>query len=215
MTSIVVFDYGFGNVRSMVRALVNVGADVTLTSNHRAAMEADGVVVPGVGALAACLEGLRDVGGEQVIKERLADGRPVLGVCVGEQVMFESGVERGIHAQGLGLIGGKVARLDADVVPHTGWNTVQAAEGTTLLHGVEHERFYFVHSYAALDAHDVDVDGLGSDPGMVTRCSYGRSSFVAAYERGPLSATQFHPEKSAQAGARLLKNWIATFRNFS
>ncbi|MFT9232160.1 MAG: imidazole glycerol phosphate synthase subunit HisH [Bifidobacterium sp.] len=211
MTSIVVFDYGFGNVRSMVRALANIGADVTLTSDHQASMEADGLVVPGVGAFAACLEGLRDCGGEQVIRERIADGRPVLGVCVGEQIMFESGIEHGTHARGLGLIGGTVARLDADVVPHTGWNTIHAAEGSMLLQGVENERFYFVHSYAAIDANDVAVEGLGDRAGNVSRCSYGNSDFVAAYERGPLAATQFHPEKSAEAGARLLRNWVAAF----
>lgn len=211
MTSIVVFDYGFGNVRSMVRALANIGADVTLTSNHHDAMEADGLVVPGVGAFAACMEGLRDVGGDRIIHDRLVNGRPVLGVCVGEQIMFELGVEHGAHARGLGLIGGTVTRLDADVVPHTGWNTVQAAQDSVLLQGVEGERFYFVHSYAALDAHDMVSDVLGSETGKITRCAYGHSSFVAAYERGPLSATQFHPEKSAQAGAHLLRNWIGSF----
>ena len=186
MTSVVVFDYGFGNVRSMVRALANLDLDVTLTSDHRQALEADGLVVPGVGAFGACMEGLKSVSGDTVIKDRLRAGRPVLGVCVGEQIMFERGMEHGTGTPGLGLIKGDVELLDADVVPHMGWDTVEAPEGSVLMKGVENERFYFVHSF-------------------------GRSRFVAAYERGPLFATQFHPEKSAEAGSQLLRNWIATF----
>ena len=174
MTSVVVFDYGFGNVRSMVRALANLDLDVTLTSDHRQALEADGLVVPGVGAFGACMEGLKSVGGDRVIKDRLRAGRPVLGVCVGEQIMFERGMEHGDGTPGLGLIKGDVELLDADVVPHMGWDFGDAEE-------------------------------------HVTWCTYGRSRFVAAYERGPLFATQFHPEKSAEAGAQLLRNWVATF----
>lgn len=221
MTSIVVFDYGFGNVRSMLRAVDNLGADVTLTSDYRESLEADGLVVPGVGAFAACMEGLRSVRGDRVIQDRLQAGRPVLGVCVGEQIMFESGTEHDENAQGLGLIGGEVTALDADVVPHMGWNTLTAGPCSRLLAGIESERFYFVHSYAAMGAKDKEVpnvdfssgDGIGdgNGKGTVTWCDYGRSHFVAAYERGPLSATQFHPEKSAQAGAQLLRNWIGTF----
>lgn len=214
MTTAVVFDYGFGNVRSMVRALARLGVDTTLTSDYRQALEADGLVVPGVGAFAACMEGLRHVQGDRVIVDRLRAGRPVLGVCVGEQVMFETGHEHGQDAVGVGLIGGSVDPLDADVVPHMGWDTVEGAEGSTLLKGVEDERFYFVHSYAAHEAKAKDLSGLDieiMDEQHVTWCTYGRSRFVAAYERGPLSATQFHPEKSGDAGAQLLENWIATF----
>ncbi|WP_314688753.1 imidazole glycerol phosphate synthase subunit HisH [uncultured Bifidobacterium sp.] len=214
MTSAVVFDYGFGNVRSMMRALANLDLDVTLTSDHRQALEADGLVVPGVGAFAACMEGLKHEGGDRVVRERLRRGRPVLGVCVGEQIMFSQGDEHGDITKGLGLIGGSVDLLDADVVPHMGWDTVEAPEGSVLLRGVEDERFYFVHSYASTEATDVDLADDGVDlggPARVTWCSYGRSRFVAAYERGALSATQFHPEKSAEAGAQLLRNWIATF----
>ncbi|WP_300767093.1 imidazole glycerol phosphate synthase subunit HisH [uncultured Bifidobacterium sp.] len=214
MRSAVVFDYGFGNVRSMMRALSNCGLDVALTSDHGQAIEADGLVVPGVGAFAACMEGLRAVGGDRVIIERLRKGRPVLGVCVGEQIMFTQGRENGEPSEGLGLIGGSVDRLDADVVPHMGWDTVAAPENSVLMRGVEGERFYFVHSYASSTADPVDFSGMGissHDDAQVTWCDYGRSRFVAAYERGPLSATQFHPEKSAGAGERLLRNWIATF----
>ena len=157
MTSVVVFDYGFGNVRSMVRALANLDIDVTLTSDHRQALEADGLVVPGVGAFAACMEGLRSVGGDMVIKDRLRAGHPVLGVCVGEQIMFERGMEHGDGEPGLGLIRGDVELLDADVVPHMGWDTVEAPEGSVLMKGVEHERFYFVHSFAAMGAAPADM----------------------------------------------------------
>lgn len=214
MTTAVVFDYGFGNVRSMVRALARLGVDTTLTSDYRQALEADGLVVPGVGAFAACMEGLRRAQGDRVIIDRLRAGRPVLGVCVGEQVMFETGHEHGENADGVGLIGGTVDPLDADVVPHMGWDTVEGAEGSALLSGVEDERFYFVHSYAAHEAGLKDLSPLQIEIGddqHVTWCGYGRSRFVAAYERGPLSATQFHPEKSGDAGAQLLENWIATF----
>ncbi|MFT8330933.1 imidazole glycerol phosphate synthase subunit HisH [Bifidobacterium psychraerophilum] len=213
MTSIVVFDYGFGNVRSMLRAVDNLGADVTLTSDYRASLQADGLVVPGVGAFAACMEGLKSVNGDRVITDRLRAGRPVLGVCVGEQIMFQMGTEHGDDAEGLGLINGQVTALDADVVPHMGWNTVSAAPSSRLLEGIEDERFYFVHSFAAMgaeDAEQADIDFAG-EQGKITWCDYGRSHFVAAYERGALSATQFHPEKSAQAGARLLRNWMGTF----
>jgi len=144
MTSVVVFDYGFGNVRSMVRALADLDLDVTLTSDHRQALEANGLVVPGVGAFGACMEGLKSVGGDTVIKDRLRAGRPVLGVCVGEQIMFERGMEHGTGTPGLGLIKGDVELLDADVVPHMGWDTVEAPEGSVLMKGVEGERFYFV-----------------------------------------------------------------------
>ena len=214
MTSVVVFDYGFGNVRSMVRALANLDLDVTLTSDHRQALEADGLVVPGVGAFGACMEGLKSVGGGIVIKDRLRAGRPVLGVCVGEQIMFERGMEHGTGTPGLGLIKGDVELLDADVVPHMGWDTIEAAPDSVLLNGVENERFYFVHSYAAMEVKPADTSrfdiDLSDSPERVSWCSYGRSRFVAAYEHGPLSVTQFHPEKSGDAGSQLLKNWIAT-----
>ncbi|NMM97779.1 imidazole glycerol phosphate synthase subunit HisH [Bifidobacterium olomucense] len=215
MTTAVVFDYGFGNVRSMVRALSNLGVDTTLTSDYRQALEADGLVVPGVGAFAACMDGLKQVDGDRVIYDRIRAGRPVLGVCVGEQIMFEHGHEHGADAEGVGLIGGSVDLLDADVVPHMGWDTVDAAPGSVLLKGVEQERFYFVHSYAAMGVRAADTTRFEIDfadaPEHVSWCEYGRSRFVAAYEHGPLSATQFHPEKSGDAGAQLLKNWIATF----
>ena len=161
------------------------------------------------------MEGLKSVGGDRVIKDRLRAGRPVLGVCVGEQILFERGMEHGDGTPGLGLIKGDVELLDADVVPHMGWDTVEAPEGSVLLKGVENERFYVVHSFAAMSASPADTSAdqldFGDAEEHVTWCTYGRSRFVAAYERGPLFATQFHPEKSAEAGAQLLRNWVATF----
>lgn len=211
MTSIVVFDYGFGNVRSMMRALMGLNVDVMLTADIDQAWQADGVVVPGVGAFAACMEGLRQAGGDELIRRRVRAGKAVLGVCVGQQIMFGRGVEHGVHADGLGLIDGEVSLLDAPVVPHMGWNTVEAPSGSRLLDGVAQERFYFVHSYGvsqARDAHDEVWRAVGDPPSLVTWCEYGQARFVAAYERGSLCATQFHPEKSGEAGMRLLRNWV-------
>ncbi|QGQ19577.1 imidazole glycerol phosphate synthase subunit HisH [Cellulomonas sp. JZ18] len=211
---VVVLDYGFGNVRSAVRALQRVGADVELTGDKQAALEADGLVVPGVGAFAAVMDGLRGVGGDQVVDRRLAGGRPVLGICVGMQVMFAEGVEHGVHAAGLGEWPGVVDRLEAEVVPHMGWSTVDAPEGTVLFDGLEDERFYFVHSYAARSFPLADAPAPGEHPmapPLVTWSEHG-CRFVAAVENGPLSATQFHPEKSGDAGAQLLSNWVGSLR---
>lgn len=212
--SVVVLDYGFGNVRSAVRALKAAGAKVELTADKQKALDADGLVVPGVGAFAAVMEGLRGVDGPRIIDRRLAGGRPVLGICVGMQVMFTAGSEHGVETEGLGQWPGTVSRLEADVVPHMGWATVEPPAGTRLFRGVEHERFYFVHSYAAPDFGGEWADvGPQSDhpltPPQPTWATHGKP-FIAAVENGPLSATQFHPEKSGAAGARLLRNWLDT-----
>ncbi|NHC45515.1 imidazole glycerol phosphate synthase subunit HisH [Motilibacter aurantiacus] len=205
--SVAVLDYGSGNLRSAVRALERVGAEVTLTSDRATAEGADGLVVPGVGAFAACMDGLRAVRGGEIIGRRLAGGRPVLGICVGMQILFEKGVEHGVESEGCGEWPGVVDRLEAPVLPHMGWNTVQAPEGTTLLAGLEDERFYFVHSYG--------VRGMDMPPSerypapLLTWAEHGRP-FLAAVENGALSATQFHPEKSGDAGAALLENWLRT-----
>ena len=207
---VVVLDYGFGNVRSAVRALERVGAQVELTADATAAAEADGLVVPGVGAFAAVMAGLRGVRGEQIIDRRLAGGRPVLGICVGMQVLFDAGDEHGVRTPGLGEWPGLVDRLEADVVPHMGWATLDAAPGSTLLAGVESERYYFVHSYAARSFPLAQtVDAARFTPPRVTWAEHG-DRFVAAVENGPLAATQFHPEKSGDAGAHLLANWVAS-----
>lgn len=205
---VVVLDHGSGNVRSVVRALEAAGADVALTADRHEALEADGLVVPGVGAFAATMDQLRAVGGPRLIEQRLAGGRPVLGICVGLQVMFEHGTEHGTRTAGLAQWPGEVTRLQAEVVPHMGWNTVQAADGSALLAGIETERFYFVHSYAARRWEMETIGSLAAP--LVTWAEHGGDRFIAAVENGALTATQFHPEKSGEAGARLLRNWLAT-----
>jgi len=202
---VVVYDYGSGNVHSAVKALAAAGADATLTGDRTAALEADGLLVPGVGAFAAVRAALRDQGGDEVIERRLAGGRPVLGVCVGMQVLFAHGVERGADVEGLGEWPGAVTELNAPVLPHMGWNTVTPDEGSVLFRGIEEERFYFVHSYAA-QKWELDVIPPFPQPAL-TWTTYGEP-FLAAVENGPLSATQFHPEKSGEAGIRLLRNWV-------
>jgi imidazole glycerol-phosphate synthase subunit HisH len=204
--NVVVLDYGSGNLRSVVRALGRAGAEVTLTSNKQEALDADGLLVPGVGAFAACMEGLRAVKGPEIIGRRLAGGRPVLGICVGMQVLFARGVEHGIESEGCDEWPGVVERLQAPVVPHMGWNTVEVPEDSTFFKGAEHERFYFVHSYGVRDWTLVTNDRTRAP--KVTWAEHGGDRFVAAVENGPLTATQFHPEKSGDAGAVLLRNWV-------
>ena len=204
--TVVVLDYGSGNLRSAQRALERVGADVEVTADADAAARADGLVVPGVGAYEACMTGLREIGGDKIIAERVAAGLPVLGVCVGMQILFARGVEHGVETDGCDEWPGVVERLQAPVVPHMGWNTVEAPEGSTLFDGVAGERFYFVHSYG-VRRWELETHGRTRPP-LVTWAEHGGDRFVAAVENGPLSATQFHPEKSGDAGARLLSNWV-------
>jgi len=196
-------DYGSGNLRSAFRALVRAGADVTLTADRDAAADADGLVVPGVGAFAACMAGLRAVGGDRIIAERVAAGRPVLGICVGHQVLFGNGVEHGVDTPGVGALPGTVERLAAERLPHIGWNTVEPPEGSQLFAGLAEDYFYFVHSYAVR----TPVPGAS-----VTWAEHGGDRFVAAVEAGPIAATQFHPEKSGDAGAALLAGWVRRLR---
>ena len=205
---VVVLDYGSGNVHSVVKALVAAGATAELTSDRTKALNADGLVVPGVGAFAAVMNQLQGVKGAELIDQRLIANRPVLGICVGLQIMFETGVEHGDETPGLGQWPGVVESLDAPVLPHIGWNTVDSAQGSKLFDSIENERFYFVHSYGVRDW-KLDASGPLTAP-KVSWANYG-SNFVAAVENGPLSATQFHPEKSGEAGIKLLSNWIATF----
>jgi glutamine amidotransferase len=206
--SVVVLDYGSGNLRSVHRALEQVGADVVVTSDHDAAMECDGLMVPGVGAFDACMAGIRKVRGDMIVDRRLTGGRPVMGICVGLQVMFDTGVEHGITTEGLGEWPGVVEQLQAPVLPHMGWNTVNVPEGSTLFAGVEDERFYFVHSYGVRtwDFHQGQPKIAAP---LVTWSEHGEP-FIAAVENGPLVATQFHPEKSGDAGLHLLRTWVNT-----
>lgn len=203
--SVVVFDYGSGNVHSALKALEHAGASVTLTRDRARALDADGLVVPGVGAFHAVMTALIEAGGDQIIDSRLAGGKAVLGICVGLQVMFDTGLEHGVTTAGLGQWPGVVDRLDAPQLPHMGWNRVEAPEGSVLFQGVGEERFYFVHSYAATQF-ELTGGGPFADP-VVTWSEHGER-FVAAVENGPLAATQFHPEKSGPAGLRLLANWV-------
>jgi imidazole glycerol-phosphate synthase subunit HisH len=199
--NLVVLDYGSGNLRSAQRALERVGANVEVTADARAASAADGLVVPGVGAYEACMTGLRAVGGERIVADRLSNGQPVLGICVGMQILFARGVEFGVESAGCGQWPGSVVRIDAPVIPHMGWNVVDAAPGSALFKGLDADtRFYFVHSYAA-------QKWEGNADALLTWATH-HVPFLAAVEDGALSATQFHPEKSGDAGATLLANWV-------
>jgi glutamine amidotransferase len=199
MKRVLVLDYGSGNLRSAQRALERVGAEVTVSPDPAEAESVDALVVPGVGAFAACMAGLRGVRGPDLVRRWVADERPLLGICVGMQVLFDAGIEHGVESQGLGVLAGRVERLAAPVLPHMGWNTVSTPGGSRLFAGLDAgTRFYFVHSYAA---HKAD--------GLVAFAEHGEP-FVAAVESGTVSATQFHPEKSGDDGATLLENWLST-----
>jgi glutamine amidotransferase len=208
--SVLLLDYGSGNLRSAQRALEKVGADVTVSADFDAAMAADGLLVPGVGAYGACMKGIREVRGDMLVDRRLSGGRPVMGICVGMQVMFDQGVEHGVETEGLGQWPGVVEELQAPILPHMGWNTVRVAHDSTLFEGVMGERFYFVHSYAVRHWDFVARDDNQNSP-AVTWSHHGED-FIAAVENGPLVATQFHPEKSGDAGLHLLENWVKSLR---
>jgi len=204
---VAVLDYGSGNIRSAQRALQRAGADTEVTADFGAALNADGLVVPGVGAFAACMAGILAVRGDQIIDRRLAGSRPVLGICVGMQVLFAAGVEHGVWTDGCGAWPGTVERLDAGVLPHMGWNTVTAPPGSVLFAGIAPDtRFYFVHSYALRSP---GADQLAAAGALISWAEHGEP-FAAAAEQGALAATQFHPEKSGDAGAALLANWLGT-----
>ena len=195
---IAILDYGSGNLRSAQRAFETSGREVVITSDYQVALNADGLVVPGVGAFAACMEGLVTVRGDQIVRERIAAARPTLGICVGMQILFSQGLEHGVHP-GVGIWNATVEKLEAPILPHMGWNTVKAGAGSQLFNGVEEESFYFVHSYAVKNP-------VGA---ISTRSNYGED-FLAAVEDGAIAATQFHPEKSGDAGLHLIKNWVQT-----
>jgi glutamine amidotransferase len=201
--SVVVLDYGSGNIRSAERAVARTGVEVTVTNDLDAALAADGLVVPGVGAFAACMAGLTAAGGQRIIAERVQRNLPVLAICVGHQVLFSAGVEHGERAVGCGVWPGVVEEIQAERLPHMGWNVVQPPDGSGLFAGIEDERFYFVHSYAVRELAE-------SEDRKVTWAEHGGDRFVAAVEDGPVWSTQFHPEKSGDAGARLIANWVAT-----
>jgi len=193
---IAILDYGSGNLRSAQRAFETSGREVVITSDYDIALNADGLVVPGVGAFAACMKGLTEIRGDQLVRERISLKRPTLGICVGMQILFSRGVEHGDHS-GVGVWDATVEKIDAPILPHMGWNTVQAGAATTLFKGIEKESFYFVHSYAVM-----------KNVGAVASMAHHGEDFLAAVEDGVIAATQFHPEKSGDAGLQLIKNWI-------
>jgi imidazole glycerol-phosphate synthase subunit HisH len=201
--TVVVLDYGSGNIRSAERAVARAGARVTVTADRRLAVDADGLVIPGVGAFAACMAGLAAAGGPDIVAERRKGGKPTLAICVGHQVLFKAGIEHGLRTDGCGIWPGLVEQLHAERLPHMGWNTIEAAGSSRLFAGIEAEHFYFVHSYA--------VRELPPAPDrQITWAEHGGDRFVAAVEEGPLWSTQFHPEKSGDAGVRLIANWVGT-----
>jgi imidazole glycerol-phosphate synthase subunit HisH len=203
--TVAVFDYGSGNVHSACRALEAAGAEVVLTSDRKVLLEAEGMLLPGVGAFASVMRNLNKHNAASLIDQRLTAGRAVLGICVGMQVMFEHGVEHGIDTEGLAQWPGSVTMLDAPTLPHMGWSKVASDPKSVLFEGVEEERFYFVHSYAA-KSWELDIQPPFVKAAL-TWSEHG-DRFLAAVENGPLSATQFHPEKSGEAGLQLLRNWI-------
>lgn len=195
---IAILDYGSGNLRSAQRAFQASGRDVVVTSDYQVALNADGLVVPGVGAFAACMKGLQSIRGDQLVRERIALKRPTLGICVGMQILFSRGVEHG-EQLGVGIWMATVEKLSAPILPHMGWNSVEIGRGSLLFAGIEDQSFYFVHSYA-----------VKQSVGSVATFSHHGEKFLAAVEDGVVSATQFHPEKSGEAGLHLINNWVAT-----
>jgi imidazole glycerol-phosphate synthase subunit HisH len=197
-TRIAILDYGMGNLRSVEKALEHVGATATITNDAGAVREADGVILPGVGAFPKAMERVREIGLDDLVRERREAGVPILGICLGLQLLFESTTELG-GATGIGLLPGEVAELEADglKVPHIGWSPVRWERESRLAEGIESETpFYFVHSFAPQPA---DGDLLGS-------AAYG-TRFACAAERDNVFGVQFHPEKSSAAGLRLLSNF--------
>jgi glutamine amidotransferase len=192
---IAILDYGSGNLRSAQRAFEISGKKVLVTSDYETALNADGLVVPGVGAFESCMQGLVQIRGDQIVRERITRKRPTFGICVGMQILFSQGVEHGTHS-GVGVWNATVEKLNAPILPHMGWNTVNVGAGSSLFRGVENQSFYFVHSYAVKQK----VDAIS------TTAHHGED-FLAALEDGAISATQFHPEKSGDAGLHLIENW--------
>lgn len=194
---IAILDYGSGNIRSAQRAIERLGVSTEVTSEYEVALNAAGLLVPGVGAFGSCIRQLLQINGDLILKKRLKLNRPTLGVCVGMQILFESSAES--KEAGLALVAGKVKKLSAKILPHIGWNEVHVEKEMNLMRGLNNQRFYFVHSYAATTA---------PDEVLQAKSNYGEE-FVAAIQSGSLSAVQFHPEKSGDAGMQLLKNWVS------
>lgn len=195
-----VLDYDAGNVRSARRGVEAAGADATITGDPAVAAAADALVIPGVGHFGTCSRRLRDRGLEQVVRTFVAEGRPVLGICVGMQLLYAGSEES--DEPGLGLLPGRVVRFaDAGVVPHMGWDVVDVVRADPVLAAVDGRRCYFAHSYYAVPDDDAHV---------LARCTYGGEAFPCVVRAGSVLGTQFHPEKSGAVGARMLTDWVAS-----
>jgi glutamine amidotransferase len=193
---IAILDYGSGNLHSAQRAFAETGHDVILTSDPAICASADGLVLPGVGAYGSCMTQLRAAQGDEIVRTALKNKQPVFGICVGEQILFSQGSEKGI-TEGIGFFEGSVDSLRAPILPHMGWNVVKPGKGSRLFAGMGSERFYFVHSYAAKKT---------TSEAVVSTSVHGEE-FIAAIEMEMVVATQFHPEKSGAAGLKLIRNW--------
>ena len=196
---IAILDYGSGNLRSAQRAFERSGSEVVVTSDRDIALNAAGLVVPGVGAFAACMRGLVAIGGDEIVRARVAAKRPTLGICVGMQILFRDGDEYAtseLH-KGVGIWNESITKLGAPILPHMGWNTVEVTGSSQLFKGIADQSFYFVHSYAAKSS-------VGDAQAWTTH----GEKFLSAVEDGAICATQFHPEKSGDAGVQLIKNWV-------
>ncbi len=194
---IAILDYGSGNIRSAERAFATTSQEVIVTSDPNVCASAEGVVIPGVGAFAACMNQLRAIDGEKIIQKHISSGKKILGICVGMQILFTKGFEKEI-SNGLGILKGEVEILPARILPHIGWNQVEVNEKSNLFRGIESERFYFVHSYGTLSPIE----------GAVNSYTDYEGKFICAVETELVSAVQFHPEKSGAAGLKLIKNWV-------
>jgi glutamine amidotransferase len=196
---IAILDYGSGNLRSAQRAFERSGSEVVVTSDRDTALNAAGLVVPGVGAFAACMRGLVAIGGDEIVRTRVAAKRPTLGICVGMQILFRDGDEHANSSahDGVGIWQESITKLAAPILPHMGWNTVAVTGPSQLFKGIADQSFYFVHSYAAKSS-------VGSAQAWTTH----GEKFLSAVEDGAICATQFHPEKSGDAGLELIKNWV-------
>ncbi|HEX9767213.1 MAG TPA: imidazole glycerol phosphate synthase subunit HisH [Nitriliruptorales bacterium] len=205
MKRVAVLDYEAGNVRSAKHGLERAGAEAFITSDPGVASESDALVIPGVGHFSTCIVNLRRAGLEQLVRDWIVADRPVYGICVGMQLLYESSEEG--DEPGLGLLPGTVRRLpDGFVVPHMGWDVVEPTDSGAadqLLDGVAGERCYFVHSYYA------DPADVGH---VLASCSYADQTFPCLVREGSVTGSQFHPEKSSTVGLRLLANWLSSLR---
>jgi glutamine amidotransferase len=203
--TVAVLGLGAADTQSLLDALDAAGANASLTSDRNLIANADGLVVIGDGVFAEVMAQLRESRGDELIERRLAGGRPVLAIGVGMQILFDGAIAGEVDTEGLAQWPGVVTELAAPTLPHSGWSTVEAAPDSVLFAGIEGQQFQFAHSHAATEW-TLEVYGAFAPP-RVTYSTHGER-FIAAVENGPLSATQFHPEKSGEAGLQLLRNWV-------